>query len=70
MRDESKSCGQTALHNAGLLLWHTGRGDKARDLADRLCKVAPDSSEYDTVEHCFYSPKNNCYVVFCVHWLA
>lgn len=46
MRDESKSCGQTALHNAALFMWHTGRADKARDLVDRLCKVNAESVEY------------------------
>jgi tetratricopeptide repeat protein 21B len=45
VRDESKSCGQTALYNATLFMWHVGRFDKARDLVDRLCKVNAASAE-------------------------
>eukprot|EP00051_Salpingoeca_urceolata_P023185 m.390103 g.390103 ORF g.390103 m.390103 type:complete len:1321 (-) comp20074_c6_seq3:93-4055(-) len=38
-KKEVKTCGEIALHHAGLFLWHTGRHDKARELADKMLKI-------------------------------
>lgn len=40
---EAKSCGEMALYQGGLFLWLSGRGDRARELADKIRKKNPSS---------------------------
>lgn len=40
---EVKTCGEAALYQAGLFLWHSGKHDKARDLTDKIMKLNGDS---------------------------
>uniref|UniRef100_A0A6I8PAD8 Tetratricopeptide repeat domain 21B n=1 Tax=Ornithorhynchus anatinus TaxID=9258 RepID=A0A6I8PAD8_ORNAN len=40
MKEIRKTAGQKALYYAGLLLWHLGRHDKAREYVDRMIKIS------------------------------
>ncbi|XP_043931290.1 tetratricopeptide repeat protein 21B [Protopterus annectens] len=45
LKEERKSAGPKALYFAGLLLWHLGRHDKARDYIDRMIKISNGAKE-------------------------
>ncbi|XP_038607045.1 tetratricopeptide repeat protein 21B [Tachyglossus aculeatus] len=40
MKEIRRAAGQKALYYAGLLLWHLGRHDKAREYVDRMIKIS------------------------------
>eukprot|EP00043_Microstomoeca_roanoka_P026514 m.11852 g.11852 ORF g.11852 m.11852 type:complete len:1331 (-) comp6680_c0_seq1:160-4152(-) len=40
-----KESGEVALHQAALVMWHSGKSDKARDLVDKLLRLNSASSD-------------------------
>lgn len=47
VKTEVKSCGEAALLQAGLFLWHTGKFERARDIADKLIKMNANSARWE-----------------------
>lgn len=50
IRSERTSCGEKSLYYAGMLLWLTGKHDKAREYISRMLKMAPTSKEGLTLQ--------------------
>eukprot|EP00731_Ephydatia_muelleri_P012930 Em0007g240a len=50
IRSERTTCGEKSLYYAGMLLWLTGKHDKAREYIGRMLKMSPTSKEGLTLQ--------------------